>query len=320
MAIVQDLYNATIGLSSENKTTWRKIEDFTGALGALAGVPAKNLLRTAREMYNAINDTFDGIEGGDLGGAFVEGITGKEKSKSQTLYEALIEGDPERIYAIKNDYKTAEAYQTAVRKALREHDPRIQLAAEALMNGDLLTRNTILYDIVSEGVFDESTVLKAIQAEYGKMKTDANASDDVESDTPWYDLEDDDTPVEGSIYSTSDITTAFEYCSDELALEIIAELTELKVAEKIAKAKAAADSKGEKFDEKAARAEAENSVRSTLRSTMTKHYKSLYQAAYKKGDQKEMKRIKDILNVSGLYVYKTDRTVDDVLEEWLEEE
>ena len=320
MAIVQDLYNAITALNSENKTTWRKIEDLAGALGALAGVPAKNLLRTAREMYNAINDTFDGIEGGDLGGAFVEGITGKEKSKSQTLYEALIEGDPERIYAIKNDYKTAEAYQTAVRKALREHDPRIQLAAEALMNGDLLTRNTILYDIVSEGVFDESTVLKAIQAEYDKMKTDANASDDVGSDTPWYDLEDDDTPVEGSIYSTSDITTAFEYCSDELALEIIAELTELKVAEKIAKAKAAADSKGEKFDEKAARAEAESSVRSTLRSTMTKYYKSLYQAAYKKGNQKEMKRIKDILNVSGLYVYKTDRTVDDVLEEWLEEE
>ena len=321
MEIVQDLYNAITALDSEEKTTWRKIEDLAGAMGALAGVPAKNFLRTAREVYNLVNDMFDGIEGGDFGGAFLEGVTGKDKSKSQTLYEALIDGDPERIYAIKNDYKTADAYSAAVRKALREHDPRIREAAEAYLEGNIERRNELLYEIVDEGVFDEETVLKAINAETDKIEADAKSTEKAESDVPWYDREaGDETYVEGSIYSASDINTAFDYCSDELALEIIEELTELKVEEKVAVAKAKAENNGETFDEDAARAEAEDSVRSTLRSAVTKHYKPLYRAAYASGDRKEMQRIEDILEISGLYVYKTSRDLDDVLDDWIDEE
>jgi hypothetical protein len=44
----------------------------------------------------------------------------------------------------------------------------------------------------------------------------------------------------------------------------------------------------------------------------------LYYAAYLSGDNKEMNRIRDILITSELYEYKTDRDVDDVLEEWIE--
>lgn len=313
MAILKDIYNAATALSSENKTTYRKIEDFAGAIAALAGVPLKNLMRTGREIYNAFNDAFDGIEGGDLGGAFLEGVSGKEKSKSQTLYEALIDGDPERIYAIKNDYKTADAYAAAVRKALRDYDPRIKKAGKALYDGDLVTRNDLLYEIVDEGVFDEETVLKAIDAEADKIAAEVKAAEKAESDVPWYDREnDEETPVEGSIYSASDIGTAFDYCSDELALEIIAELTELKVGE----IRTEAEKQGREFDEASAR----DSVRSTLRSSMTKHYKPLYRKAYASGDSAEMHRIEEILISSGLYVYKTKKDVDDVLDEWIEEE
>lgn len=305
MAIVQDLYNAITALDSENKTTWRKFEDLAGALGALAGVPAKNLLRTAREVYNAINDIFDGIEGRDLGGAFVEGITGKEKTKAQTLYEALIGGEAERISALRDDYESEKEYMAAVRAALRKCDPRIKKAAQAYLEGDLATRNEILQEIVDEGVFDTETIDRAIDAELQAIKPEDGQS---ESDSKW-----------DSVYSPSDIPLAFDHCSDELALEIIAELSEIKIEEKVAAAKAKAEAKGEKFDEDEAREDAEDSVRSTLRSSLTKHYKPLYQAAYASGDRDEMNRIKNVLKTSGLYVFKTKKTIDDVLEEWIEE-
>jgi len=308
MAIVQDLYNAITALDSENKTTWRKFEDLAGALGALAGVPAKNLLRTAREMYNAINDIFGGIDGGDLGGAFVEGVTGKEKTKAQTLYDAIVGKDKERIDVLKSEYDDEEEYMAAVRVALRECDPRIKKASQAYLEGDLITRNEIMLEILGEGAFDKETVDRAIDAERDELDRQEGKDEGSEDKNEW-----------NLVYSPSDIPLAFDNCSDELALEIIAELSEIKIEEKVAEAKARAEAKGEKFDEDEAREDAENSVRSTLRSSLTKHYKPLYQAAYASGDQEEMKRIKNVLKTSGLYVFKTKKTIDDVLEEWIEE-
>ena len=187
MAVVQDLYNAINSLGSEKKTTYRKIEDLAGAVAALVGVPVKNVMRTAREIYNAIDDIFDGIDGGDLAGAFLEGITGEEKGKTQTLYEALVDGDPDRIYAIKKTYKTEESYLTAVRKALRTYDPRIKEAAQAQIDGDISRRNALLRKIVGEGIFDEMTVSKAIAAEVNSIKNEEPSPTEPEDDTPWYD-------------------------------------------------------------------------------------------------------------------------------------
>ena len=306
MAIVQDLYNAVTALGSENKTTWRKIEDLAGALAALVGVPAKNLLRTAREMYNAFNDIFDGIEGGNVGGAFIEGVTGDEKSKYQTLYEALIGGDPERIAALRKGYKTDEDYMTAIRIALRKYDPRIKKAAQALYEGDLLTRNEIMLEILKEGVFDKATVDRAIDAEAQAIKAKENESSTTEK-------EDDG---EGSIYSSNDINVAFNYGSYDLAIEIIAELTEIKVEQKVKAEKDKAESKGKFFDEDEAREEAEYEVATSLRSVMTKYWKPKYQQAYASGNSAEMGRIEDILYTSGLYEYKSGKTIDDVLEDW----
>jgi hypothetical protein len=305
MALVQDLYNSIMSLDSEEKSVYRKIEDFGGALAAFAGIPGKNLLRTGREIYNAINDAFDGIEGGDIGGAFVEGVTGKEKSKSHTLYEALIGGDAERIAAIRKDYKTDKDYEAAIRKALRSYDPRVKKAAQAYIQGDIVTRDDVLYEIVEEGVFDEQTVAKAISAEVQAIKDNGKPQDVKQDD-------------EFSLYSASDIALAFDYGSKDMALDIIAELIEIKLKKKLDEARETAEEKGKGLDEDEAREEIEYEVISSLRSSLTKHYKPLYYAAYLSGDNKEMNRIRDILITSELYEYKTDRDVDDVLEEWIE--
>ena len=165
MALVADLKNAIDALDSDSKNTWRKIEDFAGAIAAFAGVPLKNAMRTAREMYNLVENVFDGIHGGNLGGAFVEGVTGKEMGKSESLYGALINGDTERIEIYKKTYKSEAAYQSAVRRALRENDRRVQQAVEGVLSGKSGIYSELKNDVRAEKHFDVKTVNEAFADE-----------------------------------------------------------------------------------------------------------------------------------------------------------
>lgn len=165
MAVVQDLYNAINSLGSEKKTTYRKIEDLAGAVAALVGVPVKNVMRTAREIYNAIDDIFDGIDGGDLGDAFIEGITGKEAGKRESMYNALISGDPERIEIYRDSYDSEDKYLSAVKQVLREYDPRVQRAVEGALSGSYGVYNEMKDAVKAEKHFDVKTVNNAFADE-----------------------------------------------------------------------------------------------------------------------------------------------------------
>ncbi len=58
MSLFSDLYQAIQGLDSETKSTYRKLEDFAGALSAFFGLPTKNVMRDIRSIYNASQDIF----------------------------------------------------------------------------------------------------------------------------------------------------------------------------------------------------------------------------------------------------------------------
>lgn len=165
MAVVQDLYNAINSLGSEKKTTYRKIEDLAGAVAALVGVPVKNVMRTVREIYNAIDDIFDGIDGGDLGDAFIEGITGKEAGKRESMYNALISGDSERIEIYRDSYDSEDKYLSAVKQVLREYDPRVQRAVEGALSGSYSLYNEMKDAVKAEKHFDVKTVNNAFADE-----------------------------------------------------------------------------------------------------------------------------------------------------------
>lgn len=109
VAIFKDLKDAIDDLKSDNKSDWRKIEDFTGAIGAMFGIPVKNILRSGREIYNAFkmgyNSFFGDVESDGFWNAFGRGFSGekkpkeKEKAKRNTtkynnsdILEALEEG------------------------------------------------------------------------------------------------------------------------------------------------------------------------------------------------------------------------------------
>ena len=170
MAVFKDIKDAFDGLFSENKSTWRKVEDFAGAVASIFGVPLKNLLRTGREIYNGYNDIFDGIEPKDVDDAFVRGIKGEKKDKSKALYDAIVSGDEARIEVYRSQYEDDKAYETALRKSLRENDPRIKEAAEARSKGNVDKYMRIVKDIKGERNFSQDTIVAAINAEINSMK------------------------------------------------------------------------------------------------------------------------------------------------------
>jgi hypothetical protein len=288
MAIIKDLKDAFDGLFSENKSTYRKIEDFAGAFGNFFGIPAKNLMRTGRQAYNLFEDIFDGIEGGELGHSFAEGFVDGipiggafidiDESKSEKLYEAYVNGDNARLEVYRKNYKTEEAYNTALRKALRENDPRIRQAAQARLDGDISEYARIAKEIIAEGKFNQDNVVGAINSEINAIKK----GEEENTVKP-----DDGKEEATSIYSASDISSAFDNGDTALGKQIIKELIRVKVANGMT----------------------EKEAKSSLRSSMTSHWKSIYIEAYKRGDKYEQVRIRKILYSSGLY-----GTVSDVVE------
>lgn len=186
MALIQDLYDSYKSLGSETKDPWRKVEDFVGALAAFVGIPAKNLIRTGREIRNAVINITDGIEGGDLGGAFIEGITGKEAGKRESMYNALISGDPERIEIYRDSYDSEDKYLSAVKQVLREYDPRVQRAVEGALSGSYSLYNEMKDAVKAEKHFDVKTVNNAFadEKEYvlGKLNDARKARRDGNSE------------------------------------------------------------------------------------------------------------------------------------------
>ena len=203
MAIFKDIKDAFDGLNSENKSVWKKIEDFAGAIGNAFGVPAKNLLRTGREVYNLFENIFDGVNPtwDGIGGA----LTGKKPDKDKDLYEAIINGDEERLAIFRNSYKDDSAYEAAVRKALRENDPRIKEAAQADFDGDVEEYDRIINEIIREGNFDKDDILAAVKSERNGLEPE-----DEEDDSPAADKE-------VSIYTVEHYFTAIKSGKTSLA-------------------------------------------------------------------------------------------------------
>lgn len=283
VAIFKDIKDAFDGLSSETKSPYRKVEDFAGAIASAFGLPLKNVLRTGREIYNAFSAITDDISGGDAGGAFIEGITGKGQSKPSQLYKAIINGDDARLERIKSSYKDESSYLNAVKTALRENDSRIHEAAQARLDGNISEYTRIAREIIAEGHFSQDTVVAAINSEMSAIKKGESTQ------TESTDSKDEVT----SIYRADDINVAFDNGDTSLALSIIDELVEMKMANGM--------------DEKKAK--------SSLRSSMTSYWKPLYKQAYASGNTAEMQRIKQILYKSGLYGSATEVIKD--VNSWL---
>jgi hypothetical protein len=308
MAVITDIFNAWNNLDSDNRSAYRKVEDFAGAIAAMVGLPVKNVMRDARGMYNTVNSFIRGEKttGAGIGTAVTEAVTGKEKSDGQQLYEAMVSGDNTQIERVKGRFKDQKAINSAIRKALRENDPRIKEAAEAKNNGDIAEYMRIAKEIIAEGHFNQDDIVAAVNAEISALNKDDETTEST-------DTVDEVT----SIYRASDVNTAFENGDNAMALTIIDDLVNVKTTNFLAKAKKEAEEEGKLINESEARKEAETKAKASVKSSMTSYWKPLYIKAYRENNSAEMARIRKIMSASQLYGKSSE--ILETCKKWLNE-
>ena len=115
MAIFKDIKDAWDGIDSDSKSTYRKIEDLSGAIAALGGIPWKNVMRTFREGYNFFANIFDdntGYDGGTPASSEVNELLDKGKdAKAKATIKEILENKTEKY--VKEGYSKAEAEKKA---------------------------------------------------------------------------------------------------------------------------------------------------------------------------------------------------------------
>lgn len=184
---IKSLINACAKDEADANEIFNKVLNLIGDISAFTGVPIDNVRRDVMSIINFGKTITRDIKGMDttwrsLGDALEKAfrdetpILGwfKGESKGDRLYDALVVGDDKYVARFKATYKDESTYLSAVRKALRENDPRMREAAEAYLNKDYATYNALRNEIVKEGVFDMKLVTDALKAEINYLKQKAN--------------------------------------------------------------------------------------------------------------------------------------------------
>jgi hypothetical protein len=172
IALFSDVYNAIKAFDSDSKTEYEKWTGLVGAVSAFFGVPFKNVERDIRGAFNTIESFIKGEKttGAGILNSIREGVTGKEISNTQQLYEAYLNDDKDQIKRVEGRLEDKSDIESALRKALRENDSRIREAAQAVIDGNHAERIRLTREIVAEGHFKQDIVVGAINAELTAMR------------------------------------------------------------------------------------------------------------------------------------------------------
>ena len=157
------------------EANWKLVE----SLAAFLGIPVKNVRReinavidhariaSANAGQSTANSVWDTISE-----AVIDSIPfmSTKETKTDKLYDAIVSGDEDYLGRLKGTYKTDSAYETAVRKALRENDSRIHDAAQARYEGNTEEYKRIFREIQKEGKFTFDEIMDAINSEENAIK------------------------------------------------------------------------------------------------------------------------------------------------------
>ena len=199
------------------EANWKLVE----SLAAFLGIPMKNIRREINSVFdhakiasaNAGMTTAASVWD-TISDAVIDSIPfmSAKQSKTDKLYGAILSGDKTYLDRLKATYKTDSAYESAVRKALRENDPRIHAAAQARYDGNTEEYKRIFREIRDEGVFNWDQIMDAINSEENAIKNKL----DPEKVT--------------STYSTSDFVQAVSMGDTEVASAAMDEIIATYVA------------------------------------------------------------------------------------------
>lgn len=260
-----------------------------GDIAAMLGVPFDNIIREAKAIFNAGSTIFGDRKGTamSLGDVLEDTIRdqtpiilkGDAEGKTDRLYSAIVEGDSKYVARIKSTYKDEKSYTSAVRKALKENDPRITEAAQARLDGDTSRYVNIVRAIKREYNFSQDDIVAAVNSAQNDLTKDDGGTVSTGRD---YD-----------IYATSDINANLEQGDYTEAREVTKNLIK------------------QYMDGGKTQAEAISIVKSGT----TRYWKEKFLEAYAAGNNTELQRIRRALYNSGLYGSAND--VIKTCQEWL---
>ena len=167
-------------LSAHQKDVFEALWGIVDSIASLAGIPEKNIRRDTkgiinlfktlgRDMDTTYGSLMDNI-GEDLHKSTPVWNWFDGDSKADNLYDAIVSGDTAYVDRLKSGYKSDSSYESAIRKALRDNDPRIKDAAEARYKGDIAGYMKIAKEIIHEGNFKQDDVVAAINSEINDIK------------------------------------------------------------------------------------------------------------------------------------------------------
>lgn len=205
MSLAEDVLNSFKGVIKsataeeiDKSTVVNSVIELVGDLSSFLGIPVDNIYRDVKSYINfgktisreqngmetTWNSISDALEGAMRKNTPVVGWFGGE-SKGKRLYDAILAEDDAYVSRFRAEYeeeyadiidetiretKIENAYNSAVRKALRDNDPRVEEAALAKLSGDEDKYWDLMLDIIEEGIFDENLVKEAFEAEYDYHK------------------------------------------------------------------------------------------------------------------------------------------------------
>lgn len=287
MTLISDLIYTFNGLDSD-KPTREKISELAGSISNIFGVPYKNIRRDTIGILNSLFNSVPLSETTWLGvkESVSEEVSGKEVSNSDLLYEAMLGGNKKEIGRIKARYDGESEIRSAIRKGLRENDPRIKEAATLNINGDMKGYAEIVNEIASEKVFDKNRIIEAINLEINAI----NRENKVADNEP---IDEDETVT--SLFNASMLNRTLDGGDTETALEMIDDMVNAKVKS----------------------GKTEKEAKSSIKSNVTRYWKEKYIAAWKAGNDEEMLRIRKLLAETKLYgsAYNVSSTVSSWLKD-----
>lgn len=282
MALIGDLINSIRRMSSSQQTVAQKLTNTGGAVAAFFGLPVTNVMRDVNGLtYTFLHQTdTERYTGKGLSVAMMEefdtmwNLFGEKTTNGYQLYQSALDHDAEHFARVAARYESEAAAEQALRKALREYDPRINEAAEARLIGELDVYEDIVSQIEAEGNFDRNMVIRAINNEMIYIK------DHMEDETaPKAEEDEDEEETAEALYKTSDLNAALERGDDKDYGDIYDYLMELKQED----------------------GKTEAQARSAVKSSITSYWKKRYLEAWEANDTGEIKRIQSILTGTKLY-------------------
>ena len=194
----------------------------------------------------------------------------KEISNADLLYEAMLEGNKKELSRIKSRYDSDNEVRSAIRKGLRENDPRIREAAMLNIKGDMRGYAEIVNEIASEKIFEKDLIIEAINLEINAINRESKVTDNEP-------IDEDETVT--SLFNASMLNRTLDSGDTEMALEMIDDMVKAKVES----------------------GKTEQEAKSSIKSNVTRYWKEKYIAAWKAGNDEEMLRIRKLLTEAKLY-------------------